>query len=146
VIWDLFNEPENVTAVSLREVQRYVDRALAAGRRADPHARFTVVSRSRPEIVYWQGRGLDLYSHNIFTERSLGEALAEPRILDSPIMVSEMAPRFATETSLNDLRIAGYSGVGIWGWGTKDKYQWGVEDLDRITDPLVQVGRPVAQR
>ena len=44
-----------------------------------PDARFTVVSRSRPEIVYWQGRGLDLYSHNIFTERSLEEALAEPR-------------------------------------------------------------------
>ena len=79
VIWDIFNEPENVTTVPLRDIQRYVDRVLAAGRRADPHARFTVVSRSRPEIVYWQGRGLDLYSHNIFTERSLEESLAEPR-------------------------------------------------------------------
>jgi len=146
VIWDLFNEPENVTAVSLREVQRYVDRALGAGRRADPYARFTVVSRSRPEIVYWQGRGLDLYSHNIFTERSLGEALGESRILDSPIMVAEMAPGLATEASLNALRSAGYSGVGIWGWGTRDKYQWGVDDFNRITEPLFRVGRPVAQR
>src|SRR6202044_976427 len=75
VIWDIFNEPENVTTMPLRDIQRYVDRVLAAGRLADPHARFTVVSRGRADIVYWQGRGLDLYSHNIFTPRSLEESL-----------------------------------------------------------------------
>src|SRR5262249_47349478 len=42
VIWDVFNEPENVTAISLGEVQRYIDRVLVAGRRAAPDARFTV--------------------------------------------------------------------------------------------------------
>jgi hypothetical protein len=138
VIWDVFNEPENVTAVPLREVQRYVDRVLAAGRRAAPDARFTVVSRSRPEIVYWRGRGLDLYSHNIFTERSLEEALAEPRVLDAPILVAEMAPGLASETSLNRLREAGYSGIGIWGWETRDKYEWGAKDLERIVGPLTR--------
>ncbi len=83
VIWDIFNEPENVTTMPLRDIQRYADRVLAAGRRADPQARVTVVSRSRPEIVYWQGRGLDLYSHNLFTQQSLAEALAGPRNLGS---------------------------------------------------------------
>ncbi len=51
VIWDIFNEPENVTTVPLRDIQRYVDRVLAAGRRADPQARLTVESSSRREIV-----------------------------------------------------------------------------------------------
>ena len=92
VIWDIFNEPENVTTVPLRDLQRYVDRVLAAGRRADPQAKFTVVSRSRPEIIYWRGRGLDLYSHNIFNERSLEESVSAPKALDAPIMVAEMAP------------------------------------------------------
>jgi sugar phosphate isomerase/epimerase len=145
VIWDIFNEPENVTAVPLREIQRYVDRVLAAGRRADSHARFTVVSRSRPEIVYWQGRGLDLYSHNIFTERSLEEALAGAPGLSAPIMVAEMAPELTTPKSLNALREAGYAGVGIWGWGTRDKYAWQEADLERIMRPLVRNGLPKDQ-
>ena len=92
VIWDIFNEPENVTTMPLRDIQRYVDRVLAAGRRADPHARFTVVSRGRSDIAYWQGRGLDLYSHNIFEKLSLAESLEAPSSLDAPIMVAEMAP------------------------------------------------------
>ena len=109
VIWDIFNEPVNVTIVPLRDIQLYVDRVLAAGRRADPQARFTVVSRSRPEIVYWRGRGLDLYSHNIFSERLLEESLAEPPALDAPIMVAEMAPELVTVASIDALRGAGYS-------------------------------------
>ena len=136
VIWDIFNEPENVTTVPLRDLQRYVDRVLLAGRRADPHARFTVVSRSRPEIVYWQGRGLDLYGHNIFTERSLQESLAESHALDAPIMVAEMAPELATLKNLDALREAGYQGIGIWGWGTRDKYEWPEADLAKIVHPL----------
>jgi len=138
VIWDIFNEPENVTTMPLRDVQRYVDRVLAAGRRADPRARFTVVSRSRPEIVYWQGRGLDLFSHNIFEKRALEEALAAPRDLEAPIMVAEMAPDLATPENLDALREAGYAGVGIWGWGTRDKYEWPESDLERIMRPLVR--------
>jgi cellulose synthase/poly-beta-1,6-N-acetylglucosamine synthase-like glycosyltransferase/Leucine-rich repeat (LRR) protein len=141
VIWDIFNEPENVTTVPLRELQRYVDRVLAAGKRADSHARFTVVSRSRPEIVYWQGRGLDLYSHNIFTERLLEESLAAPRILDLPIMVAEMAPELASPKNLDALRQAGYVGIGIWGWGTRDKYEWPEGDLERIIRPFVQISQ-----
>jgi hypothetical protein len=132
VIWDIFNEPENVTAIPLREVQGYVDRVLAAGRRADPQARFTVVSRSRPEIAYWQGRGLDLHSHNVFTPRSLEEALTAPRHLEVPIMVAEMAPELATAKNLDDLRQAGYAGVGIWGWGTRDRYDWDAAALVNI--------------
>ncbi len=138
VIWDIFNEPENVTTVPLRDLQRYVDRVLAAGRRADPHARFTVVCRGRSDIVYWLGRGLDLYSHNIFTKRSLEESLAEPRALDAPIMVAEMAPELATPKNLDALREAGYAGIGIWGWGTRDKYEWQEADLERIMRPLVK--------
>jgi cellulose synthase/poly-beta-1,6-N-acetylglucosamine synthase-like glycosyltransferase/Leucine-rich repeat (LRR) protein len=141
VIWDVFNEPENATAIPLREIQRYVDRVVAAGRRADANARFTVVSRSRSDLVYWQGRGLDLYSHNVFTGRSLEEALAAPRELDAPVMVAEIAPGLATEYSLNALRQAGYLGVGVWGWGTRDKYEWGAEDLDRIAAPLIRSAR-----
>jgi hypothetical protein len=139
VIWDVFNEPENVTAIPLRDIQRYVDRVLAVGRRADPEARFTVVSRSRPDIVYWQGRGLDLYSHNIFTDKSIEESIAEVLLLDAPIMVAEMAPQLATSANLEALRAAGYSGVGIWGWDTDDKYAWGLGDLGRIAAPLVRM-------
>src|SRR5262245_33609858 len=139
VIWDVFNEPENVTAVPLREVQGYVGRVLAAGRRADPAARFTVVSRSRPELAYWQGRGLDLYSHNVFTGRALAEALTAPRALDAPVMVAELAPGLATAANLNALRQAGYAGVGVWGWGTRDKYQWGADDLGRVAGPLTGI-------
>jgi hypothetical protein len=142
VIWDIFNEPENVTTLPLREIQHYVDRVLAAARRADPHARFTVVSRSRPEVVYWQGRGLDLYSHNVFTERSLEESFAEPRVPEAPIMVAEMAPELASAKRLGALREAGYAGVGIWGWGTRDKYEWAEGDLERIMRPLVRDRQP----
>jgi cellulose synthase/poly-beta-1,6-N-acetylglucosamine synthase-like glycosyltransferase/Leucine-rich repeat (LRR) protein len=142
VIWDIFNEPENVTTMPLRDVQRYVDRVLAAGRGADPQARFTVVSRSRPEIKYWQGRGLNLFSHNIFTDRALEEALAAPKSLDAPIMVAEMDPKLAAAKNLSALREAGYAGVGIWGWGTRDKYEWGEADLERIVGPLVGNSKP----
>jgi hypothetical protein len=141
VIWDIFNEPENVTTMPLRDVQRYVDRVLAAGRIADPHAKFTVVSRSRPEIVYWQGRGLGVYSHNIFNQRSLEESLTEPPVLDAPIMVAEMAPELASRKNLDALRKAGYVGIGIWGWGTRDKYEWAFGDLDRIASPLVEISQ-----
>jgi hypothetical protein len=137
VIWDVFNEPENVTAVSLREVQRYVDRVVAAGRRADECARFTVVSRSRPEVVYWRGRGLSLYSHNIFTERALDEAVAGSPALDAPIMVAEMAPRLASRAGLKALREAGYAGVGVWGWGTRDKYEWHADGLAGVVAALL---------
>ncbi|HEY3901323.1 MAG TPA: glycosyltransferase [Chthoniobacter sp.] len=139
VIWDIFNEPENVTTVPLRDIQRYVDRVLAAGRRANPHARFTVVSRSRPEVIYWQGCGLDIYSHNIFNQRSLEESLTESPVLDAPIMVAEMAPELASRKNLDALRKAGYAGAGIWGWGTRDKYEWAFGDLDRIASPLVEI-------
>ncbi|MEX2119042.1 MAG: glycosyltransferase [Pirellulales bacterium] len=133
VIWDIFNEPENVTALPLLEVQRYVDRVLAVLRQADRDARFTVVSRGRAEIAFWQGRGLDLYSHNIFTARSLDEALAAPRLLDAPVLVAEMAPELATTDNLEALRHAGYSGVGIWGWGTEDKYEQSFQSLFSLT-------------
>jgi hypothetical protein len=137
VIWDIFNEPENATAVSLAEIQRYVDRVLVAGRSADPDARFTVVSRSRSEIVYWQGRGLDIYSHNIFTEALLDDAISAPRMLDAPVMVAEMSPELATPAGIQALRQAGYAGVGIWGWGTQDKYEWQSDALERVVKPLL---------
>lgn len=137
VIWDIFNEPENVTEIPLRVIQDYVDRVIFACRKADPNARFTVVSRSRPEIVYWQGRGLDLYSHNVFTNRSLEESLtAEPK-LDAPLMIAEMAPELANAKNLNALRRKGYSAMGIWGWDTNDKYAWTAEDLRRVAAPLI---------
>jgi hypothetical protein len=142
VIWDIFNEPENVTSVPLFDLQRYVDRVLAAGKRADPSARFTVVSRSRGDIVFWQGRGLDLYSHNIFTEQSLNESLTQTRALDAPIMVAEMAPKLASSKNLDALRQAGYAGVGIWGWGTRDKYEWQERDLAQNLLPLVRMSQP----
>jgi sugar phosphate isomerase/epimerase len=142
VVWDLFNEPENVTAISLRDIQRYVDRVSAAAKQADGDARLTVVSRSRSEITYWQGRGLDLYSHNIFSKRSLDESLAAPRVLDAPVMVAEMAPELATAENLQRLREAGYSGVGIWGWNTEDKYEWKADDLVRVVAPLVSMAVP----
>jgi hypothetical protein len=139
VIWDIFNEPENTVTVSLRDIQLYVDRVLAEGRRADPRAKFTVVSRSRPEVIYWQGRGLDLYSHNIFNPRSLEESLTAPRALDAPIMVAEMAPELTSPKNLDALRQAGYAGIGIWGWGTQDKYEWASGDLERIVSPLARI-------
>jgi hypothetical protein len=106
---------------------------LAVLRQADRDARFTVVSRGRAEIAFWQGRGLDLYSHNIFTARSLDEALAAPRLLDAPVLVAEMAPELATTDNLEALRRAGYSGVGIWGWGTEDKYEQSFQSLFSLT-------------
>lgn len=136
VVWDIFNEPENVTIIPLREIQRYVDRVLVVGKQADADARFTVVSRSRSEIKFWQGRGLEMYSHNIFSQRALDEALGAPRILDAPIMVAEMAPEFATAKNLQALRAAGYSGVGIWGWDTDDKYEWDAKNLAQIVAPF----------
>ncbi len=123
VIWDVFNEPENVTYLPLRTVQGYVDRVLAAGRQADPQARFTVVSRSRPEVAYWRGRGLNLYSHNVFTQRSVAESVEAPRELDAPILVTEMAPSLISAENVEALRRAGYQGIGIWGWGTRDRFQ-----------------------
>ena len=30
------------------------------------------------------------------------------------------------------------AGVGIWGWGTNDKYQWGADDLPRVATPLTR--------
>ena len=111
---------------------------FARGYSKHPHARFTVVSRSRPEIVYWQGRGLDLYSHNLFTPRLLEESLAGSRALEAPIMVAEMAPELASEENVDALRKAGYAGIGIWGWGTRDKYAWPEDDLKKIVQPLVR--------
>jgi cellulose synthase/poly-beta-1,6-N-acetylglucosamine synthase-like glycosyltransferase/Leucine-rich repeat (LRR) protein len=140
VIWDLFNEPENVTGAELLEVQDFVDRALAVLRRADADAKFTVVSRSAPELVYWRGRGLDVLSHNVFDQRGLDSAVNIPATteVDAPVWIAEMAPELATPTSLEALRRAGYRGVGLWGWETGDKYDWSADDLERVVSPLVR--------
>ncbi|MEM7235011.1 MAG: cellulase family glycosylhydrolase, partial [Planctomycetota bacterium] len=139
VIWDLFNEPENVTGAELSVVQNYVDRTIAVLRKEDPDAKFTVVSRSASELVYWRGRGLDLLSHNVFDARGLKDALDSPKSLklDAPLMVAEMDPTLATLSNLKALRLAGYRGVGIWGWATDDKYDWGSDELIRVVSPLI---------
>ena len=54
-------------------------------------------------------------------------------------MVAEMAPELASPKNLDALREAGYAGVGIWGWGTQDKYEWASGDLERIVSPLARI-------
>lgn len=145
VVWDLFNEPENVTTRPLRIVQAYVDRALAAGRAADPRARFTVVSRSRADVALWRGRGLNLYAHNVFTERGLTEALEAPRELDAPILVTEMAPELLSAQNVEALRLAGYRSVGLWGWGTRDRFQRDEAALLQLSHELQGVAPAMPQ-
>jgi hypothetical protein len=53
-------------------------------------------------------------------------------------MVAEMAPALASSKNVDALREAGYAGIGIWGWGTRDKYEWPEGDLERIIRPLVR--------
>ena len=139
VIWDLFNEPENVTGAELSEVQDFVDRALTVLRRSDADAKFTVVSRRARELVYWRGRGLDILSHNVFDQLGLDSAmnLTATTELDAPVWIAEMDPELATLESLEALRRAGYRGVGLWGWETGDKYDWSADQLERIVSPLV---------
>ena len=139
VIWDLFNEPENVTGAELHAVQDFVDRALTVLRRSDADAKFTVVSRSARELVYWRGRGLDVLSHNVFDQLGLASAvnLTATTELDAPVWIAEMDPELATVKTLEALRRAGYRGVGLWGWETGDKYDWSADELERIVSPLV---------
>ncbi|MEE8151425.1 MAG: glycosyltransferase [candidate division NC10 bacterium] len=139
VIWDLFNEPENVTGAEISEVQDFVDRALTVLRRSDADAKFTVVSRSARELVYWRGRGLDVLSHNVFDQLGLASAvnLTATTELDAPVWIAEMDPELATVKTLEALRRAGYRGVGLWGWETGDKYDWSADELERIVSPLV---------
>lgn len=138
VVWDLFNEPENVTQVPLRTIQLYVDRVLQRLRQATPNAKFTVVSRGVREMIYWRGRGLDLLSHNIFDRRTLDAATSRETslVLDAPAMIAEMDPTLSTRDNLDARRLAGYQGVGIWGWGTDDRYAWSAGDLDQVAAPL----------
>ena len=138
VIWDLFNEPENVSGAPLYRVQQFVDRSVAAIRAAVPEARLTVVSRSVAELGYWRGRGLDLLSHNIFDRVELAKAMRglQHYVLDAPVMVAEMDPELAVAEALEALRWGGYRGVGLWGWRTADKYDWDTGDLDRVSAPL----------
>ena len=139
VIWDLFNEPENVTGAELSKVQDFVDRALTVLRMSDADAKFTVVSRSADELVYWRGRGLAVLSHNVFDQRGLNSAINVTAMteLDAPVMIAELDPELATVQSLEALRLAGYRGVGLWGWETGDKYDWSADELERIVSPLV---------
>ena len=140
VIWDLFNEPENVTGADLSKVQHFVDRALAVLRKSDADAIFTVVSRNAHELVYWRGRGLDVLSHNIFDQQALASAmkLKASTELDAPVWIAEMDPKLATVKTLEALRRAGYRGVGLWGWETGDKYDWSASELKRIVSPLIR--------
>ena len=139
VIWDLFNEPENVTGAELREVQDFVDRALTVLQRSDTDAKFTVVSRSARELVYWRGRGLDVLSHNVFDQRGLDSAvnITSTTELDAPVWIAEMAPELATVKTLEALRRAGHRGVGLWVWDTGDKYDWSADELERIVSLIV---------
>ena len=59
--------------------------------------------------------------------------------LDAPVLIAEMDPQLATVKTLEDLRRAGYRGVGLWGWETGDKYDWSGDQLERIVCPLVPV-------
>ncbi|MEM7473768.1 MAG: hypothetical protein AAF483_02175, partial [Planctomycetota bacterium] len=138
VVWDLFNEPENATAVNLAEIQDFVDRSISELRAADQDAVLTIVSRNANDLIYWRGRGLDILSHNIFDERGIKSALNSEMAeqLDSPVWVAEMDPALATRETLESLRQAGYRGVGLWGWGTNDKYNWEREELSTISTPL----------
>ena len=149
VVWDLFNEPENVTATPLSVVQSYVDRVIERLRGAVPDARLTVVSRGVDDLVFWRGRGLDILSHNVFDLMVLASAVAgfDAAELDAPVMIAEMDPKLATRPVLEALRGAGYRGVGLWGWGTDDKYDWKAQDLDRIVAPLAKLAAdPEAER
>jgi hypothetical protein len=85
---------------------------------------------------------LSLYSHNVVTVQALEEAVAGSPALDAPIVVAEMAPALATRAGLTALREAGYAGVGVWGWGTRDKYEWHADGLARVVAPL----RPHAEQ
>ncbi|MEM7311972.1 MAG: hypothetical protein AAF497_02350, partial [Planctomycetota bacterium] len=138
VIWDLFNEPENVTNSELSQVQDFVDRALTKLKKIDADAKFTVVSRSADDLIFWRGRGLDVLSHNVFDQRGLESALGLSRTIevDSPVWIAEMNPKLATMSNLEALRAAGYRGVGIWGWETGDKYDWNADDLEQVVSPL----------
>ena len=141
VVWDLFNEPENVTGTEFSEVQRFVDRALHILRKSDTDATFTVVSRSAGDLIYWRGRGLDVLSHNVFDQRGLASAmnLSETTELDAPVWIAEMDPKLASVKSLEALRRAGYRGVGLWGWETGDMYDWNEEELKQVVSPLVSI-------
>ena len=58
-------------------------------------------------------------------------------------VVPEIASRAHVERILpvieETLREAGYSGVGIWGLDTKDRYAWTINDMDRITESFVSL-------
>jgi len=130
--WDIINEPEYATAVSISDMQGFVADFANLIHSKAPDATVTVGSRDRNDLVrYWTDVGLDLYQYHYY-DRFEGEIQldfpAEQLELDKPVLAGELEPT-SIEDKLNTLNGNSYAGGLFWedqGDFTIDEQQYNV--------------------
>jgi hypothetical protein len=116
--WDVFNEPENATAIPIADLQEFVREAAARIHRlTGSAARVTLGAKTfTSNLEYWQGLGLDLYQFHSYEKDRVTDPLdlSPGRFrLDAPVLLGEAEPESIGE-SLAAARTAGLSGVLLW--------------------------------
>ncbi len=116
--WDVFNEPENATAIGIADLQDFVREAAARIHRlTGGAARMTMGAKTfTSNLEYWQGLGLDLYQfHSYEKDRGTDPLGLDPGRfgLDAPVLLGEAEPGSVSE-SLAAARAAGLVGVLFW--------------------------------
>lgn len=116
--WDVFNEPENATAIGIADLQDFVREAAARIHRLTGGAALVTLGAKTftSNLEYWQGLGLDLYQfHSYEKDRGTDPLGLDPGRfgLDAPVLLGEAEPDSVSE-SLAAARAAGLVGVLFW--------------------------------
>jgi len=115
--WDIINEPEYATAVSMPSRQDFVRDFVDLIHSKAPDAVTTVGSRNRDDLVtYWTDCGLDLYQFHYYNNHEGFTPLNYPAAnlgLDKPVLAGELEPTSFTY-KLNTLKNNGYAGGFFW--------------------------------
>jgi len=128
--WDIINEPEYASAVTMGDTQDFVEDFTSLIHAIAPAAQVTVGSRNRSDMVnYWTNSGLDIYQFHYYDSHEGSYSLDYDAFLmglDKPVIAGELEPT-SISYKLDMLELNGYAGGLLWEDGSgyiigDDKY------------------------
>jgi len=115
--WDIMNEPEYASAVSISDAQVFVSDFVNLIHSKSPEALVTVGSARRDWLVqYWTNVGLDIYQYHYYDKHESITPINSPASglgLDKPVIAGELEPTSVT-SKLTNLETGGYAGGLFW--------------------------------
>ena len=115
--WDIINEPEYASAVSISDAQSFVSDFVNLIHSKSPEALVTVGSARRDWLLqYWTNVGLDIYQYHYYDKHESITPISSPISvlgLNKPVIAGELEPTSVT-SKLTNLKSGGYAGGLFW--------------------------------